>query len=204
VRVIAAKANSVAVRIKGQPSQTAHPLEQTDTGNNPVAWWEPDGRWRAPNLGHTLTFTVAGTLTVATGKFRIYNDTGVTLTIRAVRASVNTAPTGAAIRVDVNKNGTTIFTTQGNRPNIAVSTNTSKVTNMDAVVDRFIVNRKHEKAIRAGIASALLAWARRAELSCDRAAMLVMQDPHVIGRTMMKLSGGTFASRISATSTMPP
>jgi Zn-dependent protease with chaperone function len=47
-----------------------------------------------------------------------------------------------------------------------------------------------------GIASALLAWARRAELSCDRAAMLVMQDPHVIGRTMMKLAGGTFASKI--------
>ncbi len=131
LRNICAKANSVGVRIKGQPSQTAHVLEQTDTGNTPIAWWEPDGRWRAPNLGHTFTFTVAGTLTVATGKFRIYNDTGVTLTIRAVRASVNTAPTGAAIRVDVNKNGTTIFTTQGNRPNIAVSTNTSKVTNMD-------------------------------------------------------------------------
>src|ERR1043165_3179064 len=47
-----------------------------------------------------------------------------------------------------------------------------------------------------GIDSALLAWARRAELSCDRAAMLVMQDPHVIGRTMMKLAGGTFASKI--------
>ena len=47
-----------------------------------------------------------------------------------------------------------------------------------------------------GISSALLAWARRAELSCDRAALLVMQDPHVIGRTMMKLAGGTFASKI--------
>lgn len=44
--------------------------------------------------------------------------------------------------------------------------------------------------------SALLAWARRAELSCDRAALLVTQDPHVIGRTMMKLCGGTFASKI--------
>jgi Zn-dependent protease with chaperone function len=50
--------------------------------------------------------------------------------------------------------------------------------------------------ISAGIGSALLAWARRAELSCDRAAMLVVQDPHVIGRTMMKLAGGTFASKI--------
>ena len=50
--------------------------------------------------------------------------------------------------------------------------------------------------VSAGIASALLAWARRAELSCDRAALLVVQDPHVVGRTMMKLAGGTFASKI--------
>jgi Zn-dependent protease with chaperone function len=44
--------------------------------------------------------------------------------------------------------------------------------------------------------AALLAWARRAELSCDRAALLVTQDPNVIGRTMMKLCGGTFASKV--------
>ena len=50
--------------------------------------------------------------------------------------------------------------------------------------------------VSAGIGSALLAWARRAELSCDRAALLVTQNPHAIGRTMMKLAGGTFASKI--------
>ena len=50
--------------------------------------------------------------------------------------------------------------------------------------------------VSAGISSALLAWARRAELSCDRAAMLVVQNPHVVGRTMMKLAGGTLASKI--------
>jgi Zn-dependent protease with chaperone function len=50
--------------------------------------------------------------------------------------------------------------------------------------------------VSAGISSALLAWARRAELSCDRAALLVTQDPHVVGKTMMKLAGGTFASKI--------
>src|SRR6266545_2990337 len=44
--------------------------------------------------------------------------------------------------------------------------------------------------------AALLAWARRAELSCDRAALLITQDANVIGRTMMKLCGGTFASRV--------
>ncbi len=50
---------------------------------------------------------------------------------------------------------------------------------------------------RPDISGALLAWMRRAELSCDRAALLVTQDPHVIGRTMMKLAGGTFASKIN-------
>ena len=50
--------------------------------------------------------------------------------------------------------------------------------------------------VSAGIGSALLAWARKAELSCDRAALLVTQDPHAIGRTMMKLAGGTSASKI--------
>ncbi len=44
--------------------------------------------------------------------------------------------------------------------------------------------------------TALLAWARRAELSCDRAALLVTQDADVIGRAMMKLAGGTFASKV--------
>ncbi len=50
--------------------------------------------------------------------------------------------------------------------------------------------------LNATVSSALLAWARRAELSCDRAALLVVQDPHVIGSTMMKLAGGTFASKM--------
>jgi Zn-dependent protease with chaperone function len=53
-----------------------------------------------------------------------------------------------------------------------------------------------KELLTATMRGALLAWMRRAELSCDRAALLVTQDPHVIGRTMMKLAGGTFASRI--------
>jgi Zn-dependent protease with chaperone function len=50
--------------------------------------------------------------------------------------------------------------------------------------------------LSASMRGALLAWARRAELSCDRAALLVTQDADVIGRTMMKLCGGTFASKV--------
>lgn len=66
-----------------------------------------------------ITFTVPGTLVVGAGAARYYLPTA--RTISAVRASVGTAPTGASVIVDVNKNGTTIYGTQGNRPTIAIS-----------------------------------------------------------------------------------
>lgn len=67
----------------------------------------------------TFVFTKQGSLSVASGVSRLYLDESYV--IYQVRASVNTAPTGASIIVDVNKNGTTIFTTQSRRPTIAAS-----------------------------------------------------------------------------------
>lgn len=113
--------------------------EQASPGNPPSGWvaifakvggalWvrNSSGVERLVEPGILFPFSRAGTLAVSTGTFRIYNDSGATLTIKAVRASVGTAPTGAAITVDVNVNGTSIFTT---RPTIAAGTNTSgKVT----------------------------------------------------------------------------
>lgn len=69
------------------------------------------------------TFSVTGAVTATTGKSRIYLEGNYT--VETVRAAVNTAPTGAALIVDVNKNGTTIYTTQTARPQIAVSTNSA-------------------------------------------------------------------------------
>ena len=66
----------------------------------------------------------SGTVAVGAGTFRLYNDSGATRTISLVRATVGTAPTGSSLIVDVNKTGTTIFTTQGNRPTIAAGTDT--------------------------------------------------------------------------------
>lgn len=87
---------------------------------------------RPLEAGLLFAFSYTGTVAVTTGAFRIYNDTGSTLTIKAVRATVTTAPTGASIIVDINVDGTTIFSTQGNRPTIAISGFTSgKVTNMN-------------------------------------------------------------------------
>lgn len=64
-------------------------------------------------------FTVVGVLSVSTYSVRYYPT--VNCSIVAVQISVGTAPTGASIKVDVNKNGTTIFTTQSNRPEVAIS-----------------------------------------------------------------------------------
>lgn len=66
-----------------------------------------------------ITFTIPGTLTTGAKNVRFYVE--ASRTISNVVASVSTAPTGASVIFDVNKNGTTIFTTQANRPTIAAS-----------------------------------------------------------------------------------
>jgi hypothetical protein len=71
----------------------------------------------------TLSFAVTGTLTTGADKAPTI-VAPCTLTITKVKLVVKTAPTGAAIIVDVNKNGTTIFTTQANRPSIAIGATT--------------------------------------------------------------------------------
>ena len=71
------------------------------------------------------TFSYTGSIALYTGDFRWYNDTGGTLTIVSVRASLGTAPTGSAAIFDVLLNGSTIFTTTSNRPTIAASSNTA-------------------------------------------------------------------------------
>lgn len=63
-----------------------------------------------------FTFSVPVVLTVGAGAMRWYVDQSYT--INTVLASVGTAPTGASLIFDVNKNGTTIFTTQADRPTI--------------------------------------------------------------------------------------
>ena len=70
-----------------------------------------------------ITFTATGTLTVSSGTLRFPITSAMTIT--NIRAMCNTAPTGASAIFDVNLNGTTVFTTQGNRPTIAVSTTDS-------------------------------------------------------------------------------
>lgn len=72
------------------------------------------------------------TLEVGTGVLGWYARGAGTIT--AVRASVALAPDGDDIEIDVNNNGTTIFTTQSNRP-IIVDGNTTDITTTIEVDD---------------------------------------------------------------------
>lgn len=76
-----------------------------------------------------VTLKSLGTLTAAAFKdgIRMAHDFEIT----DIRASVVTAPTGAALNLDVNKNGTTLFTTQANRPIVAIAGTTSSHTAPD-------------------------------------------------------------------------
>jgi hypothetical protein len=77
----------------------------------------------AAQPGNIATFSNTGALTVKAGASRYYVE--VARNVTTVRAAVGTAPAGAAILVDVNKNGTTIFTGGTGRPSIAAGGNTA-------------------------------------------------------------------------------
>lgn len=74
-------------------------------------------------------YSYTGTVATVSGTSRLYAERAMTIT--SVRASVGTAPTGASLIVDVNKNGTTIFTNQANRPTIAAGTNSDLANEID-------------------------------------------------------------------------
>lgn len=67
-----------------------------------------------------LTMTIPGTLIVAPGvaALPIWRK----MTVTNVRVRVGTQPTGASAIFDINKNGTTMFSTSGNRPTVLADT----------------------------------------------------------------------------------
>jgi len=88
----------------------------------------PDTVW---SRAFMAPFSVGGELGATPGTFKLpilYPSR-----IIGVRAAVDIAPTGASILVDVNKNGTTIFTTQANRPAVAATTVVSPVAFPDII-----------------------------------------------------------------------
>lgn len=78
-----------------------------------------------PELASTFSLEVPGTVAVAAGVDRWVAD--FRGSIDAATATVGTAPTGAAIIVDVLKNGVSVYTDTTQRPTIAVGASTSQV-----------------------------------------------------------------------------
>ncbi len=80
----------------------------------------------AVDKGLTLEFSVASGAGAGTGKSKVYNDTGLTLSVDNVRLTVDSV-VGAALILDVNLNGSTIFPTQSQRPSVPAPGGTVKV-----------------------------------------------------------------------------
>lgn len=76
-------------------------------------------------------FTREGVLTATAGTIKVPNHTGRALTIAGVYLDVTTVPSGSAIIVDINKNGTTIFTNQAHRPQIADGASSGNTIDID-------------------------------------------------------------------------
>lgn len=65
-----------------------------------------------------VTFEKAGAVTVAALPKRHYNASGRTQRVKLVHLSAGTAPTGAALTVDVKIDGTSVFAAAGDRAKI--------------------------------------------------------------------------------------
>lgn len=101
-----------------------------------LAYDDAVGRYRYRPLGvQTITFTAnRDPLIAETGLNRWYPPYGSTIEVIGAVASVATAPTGGPIETDINRNGTTIFTTQTLRAIIATTENVGESGTPDGTV----------------------------------------------------------------------
>jgi DNA-binding beta-propeller fold protein YncE len=102
---------------------------------------KPDGKLYSKNDAGTetplgaasqtkaISFYIDDALEVGTGLISVISPQALTIT--EIRLAVDTAPTGAALIIDINKNGTTIYTTQNNRPIIAIDGTSATATDPD-------------------------------------------------------------------------
>lgn len=123
LRARATRDTGVAFRIERRSSGATGDLFQVvDQAGAVLAFITSKGQVRAANLGRTIPFTAAGTLTANPGKFVFYNDSGTDLVLRSIRFSLDTAGSTTST-FDVNVNGTTLYPT--GKPTLAASATTS-------------------------------------------------------------------------------
>lgn len=118
-----------SLTVVGLHDRTLDPTDPTQgTG---YVWSDEHQRWTVVTLDRYLHDITTGTVAVGTGVIRY----GFPQAIRLLGCSamVNTAPTGADLIVDINLDGTTVYTTQANRPTITAAANSATETVPDVV-----------------------------------------------------------------------
>lgn len=96
--------------------------------------WYQTGGYIPKTIRFFKDVAINGQISTLTGKIRqtINVNGALSITLKSVRTSIDTAPGTQSILTDLNKNGVSVFTTQANRPAIAAAANDSgEVTNMD-------------------------------------------------------------------------
>lgn len=86
--------------------------------------------WASLTINRAFSWYLAGTLSTGTNQ-GIRWIAPQDMTISKCWLRVKTAPTGAAILIDININGSTIWSTQGNRGTIAASGTNNSTTTFD-------------------------------------------------------------------------
>ncbi len=110
-------------------SSAAVPVVSTSAPSSPhdgELWWDPDDASQGTAAVIPFVFSRVGPVTVSSGVGRWPLATDYQIV--AVVAAVGTDPTGANLIIDVNLNGTTMFTTQANRPTIVAGSQQSAIT----------------------------------------------------------------------------
>ncbi len=108
-----------------------HHLVDFTTGEAGYALVWNGTAWTLRALQHVVTAFWRGTVSATPGVMRIPNTFGVDLKITKVRLDANTPPATDPLIADVHEDGTTIFTNQAHRPQIAVSAYTGESTTID-------------------------------------------------------------------------
>lgn len=116
LRVVPSAPFRVPVRIRLLNGQSAHAFQVADLGNNPRMWITAGGQVRAPNISTVPPFSIRGDVAAGPGAVRWYNDIGHNITLRAVRANVGAPPDGNDLIVDVNIDGSSIWSDPSGRP----------------------------------------------------------------------------------------
>jgi hypothetical protein len=121
-----------AVKLQGRAVAATAPndgeaLVWSDTNNQ----WEPGAVSGSASVKQQVVFTFVGDAETGANPIQIPNVTGETKTLESVHVRAKTAPDTQALIVDIHKNGSTLFTTQANRPQVSVGNHTGSSSALD-------------------------------------------------------------------------